>query len=68
MAYPKKKMIVFGMLFAVLTVGVGLYVKSINNDKYVTQAAPQLPNPPLKELAERKNISVGSFASLKYLR
>lgn len=27
-----------------------------------------MPNPPLKELAERRGIQIGSFASLKYLR
>lgn len=39
-----------------------------NKDPYVSQAPPQLPAPPLKELAERSGISIGSFASLKYLR
>lgn len=39
-----------------------------DKDPYVSQAAPQLPTPPLKELAERRGIQVGSFASLKYLR
>ncbi|HEX5797801.1 MAG TPA: endo-1,4-beta-xylanase [Candidatus Saccharimonadales bacterium] len=28
---------------------------------------PELPAPPLKELAERQNIQIGSFAALKYL-
>ncbi len=39
-----------------------------DKDQYVSQAPPQLPTPPLKELAERRGIQVGNFASLKYLR
>lgn len=39
-----------------------------NDDPYVAKASPELPVPPLKELAERRGIQVGSFASLKYLR
>jgi endo-1,4-beta-xylanase len=39
-----------------------------NPDPYTTQAPPALPNPPLKKLAERRNIQIGMFASLKYLR
>lgn len=43
-------------------------IRNKNKDPYVTAPAPQLPDPPLKELAERRGIEVGSFASLKYLR
>lgn len=39
-----------------------------SKDPYPTQASPLLPTPPLKELAEQKGISLGMFASLKYLR
>jgi endo-1,4-beta-xylanase len=39
-----------------------------DKDPYTTAAPPQLPTPPLKELAERRGVQVGSFASLKYLR
>lgn len=38
------------------------------SDPYVFQPPPLLPDPPLKELAERRGIQLGSFASLKYLR
>ena len=39
-----------------------------DKDPYDAAAPPELPSPPLKELAERRGIQVGSFASLKYLR
>ncbi len=45
-----------------------IYMFTRDSDPYVDQAAPALPDPPLKELAERRGIQVGSFASLKYLR
>lgn len=38
------------------------------DDPYLNQAPPELPNPPLKELAERRGLQIGNFASLKYLR
>lgn len=47
--------------------GFGSY-KYINRDKYIHQAPTELPTPPLKELAERRGLQIGSFASLKYLR
>lgn len=50
-----------------ILVGGGLWLGR-NKDPYVTKAPPQLPNPALKELAERRGIQIGSFASLKYLR
>jgi endo-1,4-beta-xylanase len=55
---------VFGLLGAFL---VWLLIVR-NTDPYVTQPPPQLPDPPLKELAERRGLQVGNFASLKYLR
>jgi endo-1,4-beta-xylanase len=39
-----------------------------DNDPYVSQAPPELPRPPLKELAENRGLQIGTFASLKYLR
>lgn len=39
-----------------------------NSDPYVTAEPPKLPAPPLKELAERRGLQIGNFASLKYLR
>ena len=39
-----------------------------NDDPYVSKAAPDLPRPPLKELAEERGLQIGTFASLKYLR
>ncbi len=68
MRVPKKIYIIVSVTIA-LIVGCAITYKIVNNpDPYTTQAPPQLPNPPLKELAERRGIQVGSFASLKYLR
>lgn len=39
-----------------------------DDDPFTSQPLPELPVPPLKELAERNGIQIGSFASLKYLR
>lgn len=47
---------------------LGILWMTRDKDPYVSQPAPQLPTPPLKELAERRGIQIGSFASLKYLR
>ena len=53
--------------FAVAAVTITYHV--VHNSKpHTTQAPPALPNPPLKKLAERRNIQIGMFASLKYLR
>lgn len=61
-----KKLLIVAVI---LVVSGGIAYKVLHNpDPYTTKSAPQLPNPPLKELAERKGIQVGSFASLKYLR
>lgn len=54
-------------LLVLIGFGVTLY-NNRNRDPYTTQSLPELPVPPIKELAERKGIQVGSFASLKYLR
>src|SRR5688500_12782380 len=56
------------VLIALLAIGVVSFVVFRDKDPYVNKAAPELPVPPLKELAERRGIQVGSFASLKYLR
>jgi endo-1,4-beta-xylanase len=50
-----------------ILVGGGLWLAR-DKDPYVSKAPPQLPVPPLKELAERRGVQIGSFASLKYLR
>ncbi len=64
-----KKILITCTIILGLLVGAGVLYKVFHNpDPYTTQAPPQLPNPPLKELAERRGIQVGSFASLKYLR
>jgi len=57
------------IVIVVLAIGIpaGLWLAR-DKDPYTTQPAPQLPTPPLKELAERRGVQVGSFASLKYLR
>lgn len=64
----KKILIVASIAIIVIAIlGVVFFIKR-DKDPYTTKAPPQLPNPPLKELAERKGIQVGSFGSLKYLR
>ncbi|MEO8862830.1 MAG: endo-1,4-beta-xylanase [Candidatus Saccharimonadales bacterium] len=65
-----RKKLTIGIILAVLIAsGVGLaYKYGRNNDPYTTKPPPQLPNPPLKKLAEDRNLQIGSFASLKYLR
>lgn len=56
-----------GVLLVIALIGGGIWLMR-DKDPYVTQAPPQLPDPPLKELAERRGLQIGSFASLKYLR
>lgn len=51
-----------------LVSAAGIFWATRNKDPYTTKAAPLLPKPPMKELAERRGVQVGSFASLKYLR
>lgn len=63
-----KKPVAVVVALLILAAGALAYQRSTQNDVYLTKAGPQLPNPPLKELAERRGVSVGSFASLKYLR
>lgn len=63
-----KKLKLLLLSFAVV-VGIAVLLQTTKQDDvYVTRPGPQLPNPPLKELAERRGVAVGSFASLKYLR
>ena len=64
-----KKIYLIASIALFFIIGAALTYKMVHNpDPYTTQAPPQLPNPPLKELAERRGVQVGSFASLKYLR
>ena len=64
-----QKIILAIVLVIASTAAIGLtFHYAHNSDPYTTQAPPALPNPPLKKLAERRNIQIGSFASLKYLR
>ncbi len=64
-----KKLLIGLVITITIMAGIGIVYKYTRNaDPYTTQAPPQLPDPPLKELAERKSIQIGSFASLKYLR
>jgi endo-1,4-beta-xylanase len=64
----KKYMIITISVLFVSVIGFLIYQYVKDEDPYVKQASPELPVPPLKELAERRGIEVGSFASLKYLR
>lgn len=59
--------IAFLSVVVVAAGGFGIY-KYEHRDKYLHKPAPELPTPPLKELAERRQLQIGSFASLKYLR
>lgn len=58
------------VLIAVLLIvgGAGAFFWLRNEDPYPSTPQPQLPAPPLKELAERRSLLLGNFASLKYLR
>ncbi len=68
MTMPKYVYIIAAII-PIIIIGVAIADITLRDpDPFTTQAAPQLPNPPLKELAERRGIQVGSFASLKYLR
>lgn len=55
------------IILILAVVGGGLWLTR-EKDPYATKPPPQLPKPPLKELAERRGLQIGSFASLKYLR
>lgn len=68
MTVDKKIYILATVTMALLIGGIAAYQITQDNDPYTTQAPPQLPDPPLKELAERRGLQIGSFASLKYLR
>lgn len=63
----KRLLPIIVIAFVVVAVPAGLWLTR-DKDPYVTKAAPLLPAPPLKELAERRGVQIGSFASLKYLR
>lgn len=65
----KRPAILISTIVILLIAGFGIFKIFIeNNDPYISQSMPELPVPPLKELAENKGIQIGSFASLKYLR
>lgn len=66
----RKTTISIVLVFIVLAAAVATISYHVihNPDPYLTQAPPALPSPPLKRLAERRNIQIGMFASLKYLR
>lgn len=56
----------------IITIGLGtagvLYALQKDEDRHAKIPLPELPVPPLKELAEQRGVQIGSFASLKYLR
>lgn len=63
------KKMTFVLVAITLAIGLGFLAYGFSQrDKYIHQAPPELPTPPLKELAERRGLQIGSFASLKYLR
>lgn len=58
-----------GIIAALLISGGTWFTyKYVHRDKYIHQAPTELPTPPLKELAEKRGLQLGAFASLKYLR
>ncbi len=66
-----KKTFLWYLGLVIVAVGVGgtwAYATQRSSDPFVSQSLPELPVPPLRELAEQRGIEVGSFASLKYLR
>ena len=56
------------ILLLVLVLIIGWFAYKMVTDPYVLMAAPKLPEPPIKVLAQQQGIQIGSFASLKYLR
>jgi len=62
----------FVYIFAAITVlaiiGIAAFNIFRDPDPYTSQAPPKLLEPSLKTLADQKNLQIGSFASLKYLR
>lgn len=67
--FKKPKYILLAAVTVLIIGGLGVgYSAYTHRDKYIHQAPPELPTPPLKELAEDRQIQIGSFAALKYLR
>lgn len=62
----KHLLIIWGIV--VISLLVLIIYAATHQDRYVDLPPPKLPDPPLKELAERRDIQIGSFASRKYLR
>ena len=69
LTHPRTVLIGATILLLTIIGCFAFYVFVLRNpDPFVTKAPPELPDPPLKELSERRGIQIGSFASLKYLR
>src|SRR3989337_693726 len=65
----RRKWLISCLVVLLLFIGVAIpFWVAGDKDPYVNQVGPALPTPPLKELAERRELQLGSFASLKYLR
>ena len=67
MSKLKKMSLGAAALLVLLCVGWGIN-KYQHRDAYIHTPPPELPTPPLKALAKSKQLQIGSFASLKYLR
>ncbi len=63
-----RKLLYIAAALTVIGVAGAFAYNYSQQDKYIHQAPTELPTPPLKELAEKRGIQIGSFASLKYLR
>lgn len=67
-SHKKLLVVIFVSVIMLGGIAAAIYFAVRDNDPYISQAPPQLSDPPLKELAERRGVQLGSFASLKYLR
>lgn len=54
-------------IILLLVIALAIFFNA-HSDRYAHMAPPELPSPPLKKLAEKHGLQLGSFASLKYLR
>lgn len=64
----KKKLLYLMLILLLVAVSFANWHYSKQEDPLAVKPLPELPVPPLKELAERKGLQLGSFAALKYLR
>lgn len=66
--FYKSKKLIFGLFTAVIIIALAGIIFIRPEPDYSQIPPPELPVPPLKELAEQQGIQIGSFAALKYLQ